>query len=165
MRKLKFIDDGAYGSYYKISKRKGIKILSFGHDTKREAIEYAVPSVKHEYLNLVKASKRTKMVPRPYGVAIVKEYDKSSKSYMYHVGYVMSHYDARPLGDDGDYKDYDRFDKACDRMESLGIGLNDNHHYNVLLKNKRFIFIDAARFVVSETKKKRRKKHGRRNVR
>lgn len=159
MDKLKYINEGAFGSYYRIGKTKvGIKIGDFGFDSKKEAMDAMRYLAKREYKNLVDAAKRTRSVPRPKGLALVEEID-SYYGKQYHVGYMMTHVSGSPVGDSYmSQKDSDRLDRANDRMEKLGIELEDNHEYNVIKSGKRFIFIDAARFYVKPIRKKRKTK-------
>ena len=90
MSSLKFIHEGAYGVYYRIGKSKvGIKILEHGCSTKLEA-KQSLSVAWSEYNNLVQAAKRTHMVPRPKGLAIVEEHDPHYGK-QYHVGYMMTH--------------------------------------------------------------------------
>lgn len=159
MSSLKFINEGAYGVYYRIGKSKvGIKILEHGCSTKLEAKQLLSELAWSEYNNLVQAAKRTHMVPRPKGLAIVEGYD-SHYGKQYHVGYMMTHVSGSTVGSSYvSNKERDRLDRAMDRMEKLGIELEDNHDYNVMKSGKRFIFIDAARFYVKPIRKKRKTK-------
>lgn len=164
MKSLRYINEGAFGTYYKIANRMvGIKIQDFGYDTKKDALEVMRELNEREYNNLVQAAKRTRMVPRPKGLAIVEDYDSYQNRKMYHVGYMMTHVNGRCLGDSASHKDYDRLEKAEQRMDKLGIELSDNHTYNVMkTKTNRIIFIDAARFYVRPICKKRKTKKRRR---
>lgn len=161
MKSLKYINEGAFGTYYRIGKSNvGIKIQDFGYDTKTEAFEVMRDLCDREYDNLVQAAKRTRMVPRPKGLALVEDIDGYTKKKVYHVGYMMSHVNGHCLGDSASAKDYERLEKAERRMDQLGIDLEDNHTYNVMkTKTNRIIFIDAARFYVipRRTKKRRRR--------
>lgn len=159
METLKFVGEGSYGSYYRIGKSKvGIKIQDFGFETKQQALECMRDLAHDEYDRLVQAAKRTRMVPRPKGLAIVETND-SYYGKRYNVGYMMTHIAGHPVGDRYiSYKDEERLDKAMDRMKNLGIELEDNHNYNVMKSGKRFIFIDAARFYVKPIRKKRKTK-------
>lgn len=159
MESLKFVGEGAFGCYYRIGKSKvGIKIQDFGFETKKEALECMRELAEDEYNQLVEAAKRTRMVPRPKGLALV-ECNDSYYGKRYNVGYMMTHITGHPVGDKFlSYKDEERLDNAMNRMESLGIELGDNHNYNVMKSGKRFIFIDAARFYVNPIRRKRKTK-------
>jgi hypothetical protein len=159
MKSLKQIDSGAYGTYYKIKdKMVGIKILDSCFHFKKDAISNLRYIKNTEYKKLVNAAKRTRMVPRPKGLALVKVIDSYSGDLMYSVGYMMSHIKGKPFGERYTYKDQDRLERAEKRMEKLGIELNDNHDYNVMKSGKRIVFIDADRFNVIPLKKKRKKR-------
>lgn len=159
MKSLKYISEGALGSYYRIGKSQvGIKIQYFGFSTKQAALDCIRSLARREYKNLVEAAKRTRMVPRAKGLAIVEEHD-SYYGKQYHAGYMMTHIKGQPLGDQ--YipdKLWRQFERASDRMEALGIQLDDNHNYNVMKSGKRIIFIDAARFFIKPIRKKRKTK-------
>lgn len=160
MKSLKQIDSGAYGTYYKIKdKMVGIKILDSCFHFKKDAISDLRYIKNTEYNKLVKAAKRTRMVPRPKGLALVKAIDSYSGELTYSVGYMMSHIKGRTFGELSlSYKDQDRLERAEKRMEKLGIELNDNHDYNVMKSGKRIVFIDADRFQIYPIKKKSKKK-------
>lgn len=159
MSSLKFIGEGAYGTYYRIGKTKvGIKVLEHGRTTKLKAKQLLSKLARDEYNKLVQAAKRTRMVPRPKGLAIVEEHD-SYFGKQYYVGYMMTHVSGSTVGSSYvSRKERDRLDRAIDRMEKLGIELEDNHDFNVMKSGKRFIFIDAARFCVKPIRKKKTKK-------
>lgn len=162
MKRLKYISGGCYGDYYLIGKSKvGVKIKSYCEFTnKKEALEYLRDSTLEEYNKLVVASKLTRMVPRPKGLALIVE--KHGKRSTYHVGYMMTHVEGKTFADlniNAWNKAEDRKDKAATRMHQLGIYLHDDHSGNVMLtKTNRIIFIDADRFDVSRAEKKKRKK-------
>lgn len=159
MKSLKQIGSGACGTYYKIKyKMVGIKIIGSEFYFKQNAISDLRYIKNNEYNKLVKAAKRTHMVPRPLGLALVKAIDSYSGELTYSVGYMMSHIKGKPFGERYTYKDQDRLERAEKRMEKLGIELHDNHDYNVMKSGKRIVFIDADRFNILPLKKKRKKR-------
>lgn len=165
MDSLKFIGEGAFGAYYRIGKTNvGIKITGSRFASKEDALVELSHLNRYEYKHLVDASKRTRLVPRPKGLAIVKEFDSFYNEDFYHIGYMMSHVKGKTVGDNGTNKVYSKMEKAEAYLSKLGIELDDNHDYNAMISGKRIIFIDAARFVIhyqpkkSKTKKRKTKK-------
>ncbi len=153
---LTYVGEGCYGTYYKVKrKNEGIKVLGHGFSSKTEAIEQCGYEVTEEYKKLVKASKRTRLVPRPRGIAIVKQYNSYNKKYEYHIGYMMTHVKGSTV-DDSCLSDrqWDQLERARTSMDKLGIILSDDHEANVMKCGKRFIFIDAARFNIRNKKTK-----------
>lgn len=154
--KLRSVNSGCYGEYRVFrNKKKGVKLFfSLNCNTKADAI-YNLKKAKPLYNKLVKASKLTTLVPRPYGLVIVKNGKNSSSKYS--VGYMMSHINGKTLS--SIYlsdKDEDRLERLQLKMtKKLGIYMGDNHSGNVMKVGKRFIFINADRFEFYNTKQRK----------
>jgi hypothetical protein len=161
---LSYIGGGSYGTYYKIKGRNiGIKVLDgegwdlvLTADSISELKDSEVwEFTEGEFTNLVKARKITRNVPKPVGLAIIKEYCRFMKTYEYKCGYAMEHIKGEML----DYVDYndEKLDRLTDRLRKKGLVLVDDHGENTLLTKNRFVFIDAARFQFHKPIKKRKK--------
>lgn len=159
--KLKSVNSGCFGEYRVFrNKKKGVKLFySLAADTKKEAVAN-LKKAKKLYDKLVKASKLTALVPRPYGLVIVKNQKPSYPRSKYEVGYMMSHVKGKTLsGIDLSNKDEDRLNRIEERMYKLGLYMGDNHDGNIMKSGKRFIFIDADRFQFHEPGKKHSMSH------
>ena len=138
-KKWKRIGSGAFASYYKMSKTKGIKILVDGD--KYEALD--------ELSLIKKANKKTDMAPKGYEVVRVYFYKNSQDEY-YQYGIIMQHLNARrvctlgPRIKDRFYKslesrgisDYDIEDYVHEKLRRQGVFHDDCHTANILAKVK-----------------------------
>lgn len=151
-KKLKYINEGCFGEYYRINKRTGIKVMREDYLYLRDLREsYQWKECKAELEVLKKAYRLApRSFPKPMTMAIVQRSDRS-----YNCGYIMSHVEGKPVDDCSlRGKDWDRLEKAELRICKLGIEMHDSHHNNVIKSKNRFVFVDAGRLVIK--KKKRR---------
>ncbi len=156
MTSLTLVSSGSYGTYYKIKGTdEGVKIIDRGwYDSESSAVEGLRDLRSGEYSKLVKASKRTRLVPRPKGLVVVVCRNGEHK-----IGYAMSHVKGRTILDSYlSRKNRRALSDAVYHLARRGIQLRDNHGNNIIMRAGKFTFIDADRFVICPLKKKRKKK-------
>ena len=137
VKDLKNAGEGAFGTYYKISSVRGVKVLACsGYGTIAEAKRsYSWREAKKEYKLLRKAYK-TNYSPKPHGLAIVKDGDK------YRVGIVMQHISGKEY-DDVDGPTHQKLNKRyqdgvsdflSNKLRKVGIVHDDLHGSNIIIK-------------------------------
>jgi hypothetical protein len=152
-RKLKFIDEGAYGEYFRIRGTKnGVKIQCGvdQYSSKRILLQsYDWSTALREFRKLQKIAKITDLVPRPREMVIVKQ--MNGKTPRYCCGYVMEHIFGNTLNDYDTIPLYIRrkLNIAREQLREQGIEQFDSHGGNVMVSNmkkRKIIFIDADGF-------------------
>lgn len=148
-RKLQSLGQGAFGQYFKIKgKKRGVKLMrDRWWNTEEDAKLAFKGDFENEFKALKKLRKRTNLVPTPHHPVIVKQ--RIGDSFVYRVGYMMTHIEGHTLTDyseissEGYYKAEEKFKKA------IGLHyLSDNHYGNIMItKTGEYVFIDAGRFI------------------
>ena len=155
-RKWKHVGSGAYSHYYKMNKRKGIKVLpKLEHETEFSAILRV-----HKEFTLLKAASATGYAPKPHKVVCVL----GNGSIKW--GIIMEHLDARRISDLSDeLRQTLRLPTTVERhldkvLRSVGVKHGDLHTGNILakVKNRKITKVYAVDFspVCSKFVKKRR---------
>lgn len=82
---LKHVGDGSFGSYYKMSRGKGIKVFFTYHLSKAGILESNEYYNAREEFSLLKKAHKLRLSPKPYEIVLVKDNER------YCVGIVMQH--------------------------------------------------------------------------
>ena len=151
---------GAFGSYFKLSKNRGVKVLHFEEDDNDSTAELKGScswSEAIEEYKLLKTAERSGCSPKPYAVAVVV-----SKN-TYYAGIVMQHIDGvldKDITDEqqerindvfGDWKDVSEI--LYDELRKCGVKHDDLHNENIIYKfSKRKIKVYALDFSPYATK-------------
>jgi tRNA A-37 threonylcarbamoyl transferase component Bud32 len=138
LRKKKKTGGGSYGSYYKISKTRGVKVLySEGFTSKRKALTSEVYKDAKLEASLLKQAQATGIVPRCYGVTLVK------KGKEYAVGIVMQHLGNKTLADSS-YCETAAYDEIMEKFEEFDIYHSDLHAENIMVYRGKIYAIDFS---------------------
>lgn len=131
---------GSYGSYHKLTRTKGVKVLKGSYKSVMDAINsYQMEEAMKERDLLLKVQ-HSGMTPKCYGVAIV-EWGKK-----FRVGIVMEHLGETRLSDLGldEDEESDIMAELEDKICNFGINHTDIHSYNVMFKNRKYYVIDFS---------------------
>lgn len=149
---LKCGGQGAFGTYYKVSKGVGVKTVYDREFTslKKAKQSWELKAARNELNNLKEVYKKTKMTPKGYDVVILKI--KYRSKTIYKVGYSMQHL----VGKIVEYSDvknsHSLWDRAKVKFANKGYTQVDMHTHNAIVvkqrgKRPKVLFIDAGGIV------------------
>jgi serine/threonine-protein kinase RIO1 len=142
LRKTASNRDGCYGDYYKLSRSKGIKVLS---DDRYRTLEDTIKSrtfkeAKAEAIHLMEARKRYPNIPKCFGVKIIEI------GGFYKVGIVMEH-----LGETmaihliaHEDERLELMKELRDKLANVGIDHGDLHCKNIMFHKNDWYIIDFS---------------------
>lgn len=140
--KWKRIGHGAFAQYYKMSSRRGIKLMhnEYAPDEKRDA-RYELQDARQE-LKLLKKASKSGHAPKGYEVVLVR----TNKEGWFRIGIIMEHLDAERVARIG-FRTRANFEAKCgghltveeiarNTLLAVGVYHDDLHTANILAKTK-----------------------------
>lgn len=142
---------GAFGTYYKISSKVGVKTVYDREFSSLNEVKqsWEIKAASRELKALKKVYSKSKMTPKGYDVVILKTPIKNSRRSIYRVGYSMQHITGSTI-EKSKYKHaYSLWEEAKDIFKSKGFYQTDGHSANAMItkvksKKPKVIFIDAG---------------------
>ncbi len=135
---------GAFGTYYKLSPRRGVKVLDAAYDTIKEAKQSVTYRAAKEEAWLLKKAYKSKITPKCYGIKIV-EVDG-----YYSVGIVMTHMGDLTLSEFMRTRKAKKFyhrnieGELLKKLDKVGITHCDLHNHNIMVRGNKFYAIDFS---------------------
>lgn len=131
---------GAFGTYFKLTRTKGIKVLNGRFRTLEAAYNsYIFDQAKSES-EILKIAEASKVVPKCYGVRVVRH----GKSFR--VGILMQYLGNKRLSDLdlSDKEESNIYDKLNDALSHAGVEHNDLHTHNIMFHKGKYYAIDFS---------------------
>lgn len=133
---------GCFGSYYQVSKHRGLKVLATAYDTVRELLTSSTYSDAKQEYKILKRLRNSKFTPKPYGIKIIQEGQE------YKVGILMQHLGNRTLSSTvcSERRGNRVSQMLLEVLEHYGIVHKDLHWGNIMVKTvngkKQYFAID-----------------------
>lgn len=134
--KTDYSGKGAYGRYYKLSSKKGIKLLEDKYITYDDALNgYRIKEAIKEVELLREAKSRYKNIPTCYGIKIIE------KQGIFRIGIVMQHLGETTAMDVEGFTDEKKCKLEKDLLD-IGIKHRDLHLGNIMFYKNDYYIID-----------------------
>jgi RIO-like serine/threonine protein kinase len=147
-KKHKGSGSGSFAEYFKLGKGKGVKLLRGSHRTRASALKSRNWALAHREADLLDAAYCSKVVPKCYGVKLVKYGNH------YRVGIVMQHLGHTKLNETNLNlsEGSDIRDLILEALEDVGITHTDLHSENIMVYRGKFYAIDFTPFAIKVDK-------------
>lgn len=131
---------GAYGTYFRVSRGRGIKILKGSWRSMQGAYNSHQFDMARQEAELLKIAEDSGVTPRCYGVRVVK------RGTVYRVGILMQHLGNKTLADLGlpEHQRSDVYDRVNDALIHAGINHCDLHTRNIMFCDGKYYAIDFS---------------------
>lgn len=129
---------GSFGEYYPLSKGVGVKVLYRKYKTLKKAVNSATYKQALKEAQLLAMAQESGVVPRCYGVTIVKDGNK------YGVGILMQHLGNKTLENASEHEMSKAYDEVNDALLDIGISHYDLHEHNIMKYRGKYYAIDFS---------------------
>lgn len=131
---------GAYGSYFRIGRKRGLKVLRGSFRSMAAAYNSPEFDLAKEEAELLKLAEDSGVVPECFGVRVVK------RGTVFRVGILMQHLGNKTLADLNQDEMYeaDIHDQLKDALDHCGINHGDLHTRNIMFFKGKFYAIDFS---------------------
>lgn len=131
---------GAHGTYFKLTRTRGIKVLKGSFRSLASAYNSYTFDLAKEEAELLVMAEHTGIVPKCYGVRVVR------RGHSYRVGILMEHLGNKTLEDmnfniDKESKIYDNLNET---LNLAGIEHSDLHSKNIMFHRGKCYAIDFS---------------------
>lgn len=131
---------GGYGTYFKITRSKGVKVLRGSYKSFMAAMNSSQMREAIKERDLMIEASKSGVTPKCYGVTVVQ------RGSSFRVGIVMEHLGSTRLRDLGlDEEEEERIIMELeDQVRDSGVTHNDLHPWNVMVKDGKYYAIDFS---------------------
>ena len=131
---------GQYGTYFRIGKKRGLKVLRGTFRSIQSAYNSATFDLAKEEASLLEMAYESGVAPKCFGVRIAK------RGSVFRVGILMQHLGNKTLADLN--LDEDKESKIHDRLklelEVVGLDHCDLHNRNIMFYKSKFYAVDFS---------------------
>lgn len=137
---------GSYGTYFKLSNTRGVKVLHGAFTNFMAALNSWEMDEARKERDLLNKAFRSGITPKCYGVTVVQS------GRQFRVGIVMQHVGDQRLSEVSTGNSYGIIQGLSEKLRAVGIRHTDLHDYNVMKKGKKFYAIDFTPGCIMEEK-------------